>query len=1407
MDATLQIKIKALVEGLQDIANLGQKLLEVGDDSKALGEASKNLGTLGKTAKEAGRDLNDAFTGSAAKNSADIKKQIDDIKASLDRVKSSGASFEEVARATAIAEAKIAQLNAQLNPRAPKTYADTVNEAFNALGGRSTSKIQEEIAKVNAALQSVKDSGAGFEEVARATSLAEARIESLNREMANPAPKTLVETLSSVGNRLRTLDFKGIGDDLKQLNLGVSQLPGLLTSAVAGFVALKAANALKELAGDMVAFLKEAAQASAKVETLSTVLNVVGRNAGYSEDALKKAAKQVESVGITAAAARESLTQMIQSGININELTDTYGKLNGEVVQFTKAQELARAAQDLAVISGETSSETLQRLIVNMQQMDVQGLKFQGIIVNQEAAQAKLASSLGKTADALTLTEKRMAFQAATMEELRKLSGAYAESMETVGKKLGSLARFQEQFSVSIGNALVPAFGALVDAATEFFARGEKIILSMTEQSTVAKDLKDGLAPLVGMVKDLGLTLLTISFDVFKGAAGVFSEVGKAVGTVWQLVKDLYSTITTVGSSIVRAFSDSDESAQRFMRALDPIQGLFTGIRLAVAAVSDGITVLVAAAEVVGAAFLDVFGDIEIAVGKLVGFFNQDLGDALVKAGQGYKKAAAELEGSAEKLFNKMADGQGALSGVVKGLEDSSTAASNTSQSYRDAAAEIDKLAAAQRSGATSAQELTEKTGQISTAMLEQRLAGQLSAEEFGKLSKQLQAVPNEITKAFSEASTAAKIDLGNLRSNITADVGTGISMFQQFLQVAATGSDNALKAIGSSAKTVGQDVLNVYSTLVDRAKSVQDLKVINEQLNQAFKDNIITQDQFSDALKRSTLKFDELFNASLKAARTSGDFDNLSTQVKELGEKGAISGTKVKDALDKIKTAAEGLQGVYKELQAAQDRLVIADQRAAVFQARLEVAKQEAEVNKANLEVIKAQFKYAQDGTELSRVEVEIAKTQLEIEKVTLEQVRLGYKEQQASMDVLIAKQQILNAERKLGIDATDEQAQRDLAQAKQLEAIAETQVIQYKEQRDATVEQSVKLQEQGLILSQKRDILQTLKDLEDQRKASIQGSNGALQEQKGHVDNVAGAFGGVLRAQDAVGTGYQSLLGASASWSKQATEDYLKVKASIDGLLAAQQNLDVASGTRLVSGNNAGSTGTSAGSSTSSGSGTSSGSNGTSSGSGTNNSSGMPVNSTFVGGMVLDTWLSIYNQLKGYGLPDAVAREIAEEFAPNGVIKYENNPAQMKYAPGGGSMSLAIRNAAQKWLYDHPNGGDGGLAGSRGGLLGTGATGGLGGSVSPSSSGYDGTGSKAGQSLFGSAAYANFKPSDAVVTSSAQSIAQPSAKVSTASVDKVIKVQLESGGKTTELTAPASEEAKISAMFDALGVSRKRA
>jgi hypothetical protein len=212
----------------------------------------------------------------------------------------------------------------------------------------------------------------------------------------------------------------------------------------------KVIGAVKFMAGGFLAlqsvrFLKGLADEAAQVEVLTTVLHVVAQNAGYTADQIDEVDKSVQKLGVTAAASKQALTSFLQARLPL-----------------AYAKDLARAAQDLAVISGMNSSDTFKRLIVNIQQLDALGLRWMGIVVDRVAAEDKFRQKQEDTTKALNKRQQQEALMQEVLEKAAMLEGAYANAMGDVAKQLTSLDRLTETYRAALGDSLLPAYSNIV---------------------------------------------------------------------------------------------------------------------------------------------------------------------------------------------------------------------------------------------------------------------------------------------------------------------------------------------------------------------------------------------------------------------------------------------------------------------------------------------------------------------------------------------------------------------------------------------------------------------------------------------------------------------------------------------------------------------------------------------------------------------------------------------------------------------------------------------------------------------------------------------------------------------------------------------------------------------------------
>jgi hypothetical protein len=195
--------------------------------------------------------------------------------------------------------------------------------------------------------------------------------------------------------------------------------------------------------------VKESVLLAARYETLGVVMGVMGNNAGYTATQMAQFQQGLEATGISMVGARQSLNMMAAAQLNLAQSSD-----------------LARVAQDAAVISGTNSTEAFEALTRSIQTGMVIIAHRAGIMVNYQQAEKEFAATLGKTKEQLTNQELSQARLNAVLEEGRKRQGAYEASMNTAGKQLLSMERYIDNVKVRFGEAFTPALSNIVLSLT-----------------------------------------------------------------------------------------------------------------------------------------------------------------------------------------------------------------------------------------------------------------------------------------------------------------------------------------------------------------------------------------------------------------------------------------------------------------------------------------------------------------------------------------------------------------------------------------------------------------------------------------------------------------------------------------------------------------------------------------------------------------------------------------------------------------------------------------------------------------------------------------------------------------------------------------------------------------------------
>ena len=121
---------------------------------------------------------------------------------------------------------------------------------------------------------------------------------------------------------------------------GFSKTTGRLNSAMVG---LGVASATVGAA--IIAFGIKSFNAASRVDELNYAIDAIGKSTGLGGQALADEALEVKNMGIEMEIAQKSVLKFAQNNLELG-----------------KASDIARIAQDLAIISGENSTDTFNKL-------------------------------------------------------------------------------------------------------------------------------------------------------------------------------------------------------------------------------------------------------------------------------------------------------------------------------------------------------------------------------------------------------------------------------------------------------------------------------------------------------------------------------------------------------------------------------------------------------------------------------------------------------------------------------------------------------------------------------------------------------------------------------------------------------------------------------------------------------------------------------------------------------------------------------------------------------------------------------------------------------------------------------------------------------------------------------------
>lgn len=300
-------------------------------------------------------------------------------------------------------------------------------------------------------------------------------------------------------------DVESLAESSKQAAGGVD---GLAT------VAKRAAGIMVAAFGTikLTSLIKDVALANSRFEQLGTVMEVVGRNVGLSSDQINKYAKEVQAMGISMTESRETVIRMVQAQMDLS-----------------KASELARLAQDAAVIANTNSSDALGRLIYGLQSGQVEILRTMGLNVNFANSYTALAKEMGVAVDELSEADKAQARTNAVMQAGVQIAGAYEASMDSASKQLGSTTRYVQDLGVMIGGVFSDTTKQLVFDYSDSLKELHSTVTSLSEDGSLERWSKNLASAInAAMINVKGFTAVAV--ELGKEAKGTADNIGVLAG-------------------------------------------------------------------------------------------------------------------------------------------------------------------------------------------------------------------------------------------------------------------------------------------------------------------------------------------------------------------------------------------------------------------------------------------------------------------------------------------------------------------------------------------------------------------------------------------------------------------------------------------------------------------------------------------------------------------------------------------------------------------------------------------------------------------------------------------------------------------------------------------------------------
>ena len=323
-----------------------------------------------------------------------------------------------------------------------------------------------------------------------------------------------------------------------------------LNSALVGLGAVSAG-----LGVSLIVFATRSFKAAAEVQELDIALQAIGKSSRYGYVQLAEVVDQIKEVGITSAAAQRAVIKLAQSNVDLAD-----------------AQKLATVAQNLSVTASVNSADALQSLIFAITTGQTRMLRQIGITAGATEAYAIYARTIGKSANELSMAERRQAVLNLVLREGTRVTGAYALAMQSPSKALKEMSDLTNNLQVAVGKRLLDAFSKVILAT---FALYTKFTVAANGTGTFSKFL-DAMQKVLTKLADPFANIATNLGNFIDKLDASKMSVNGIASVMEKLLPIAVGFTTFFGIKAGKSLSQAAPFFQGFFNALSKYAGIYT---------------------------------------------------------------------------------------------------------------------------------------------------------------------------------------------------------------------------------------------------------------------------------------------------------------------------------------------------------------------------------------------------------------------------------------------------------------------------------------------------------------------------------------------------------------------------------------------------------------------------------------------------------------------------------------------------------------------------------------------------------------------------------------------------------------------------------------------------------------